>query len=91
MVPNFSRFMQSFSRFIRDINGEKKISLLMIFSRFVFHGLPPLDRSHANFGNAAPSGSLGARARLSFASLLFDAKQTNEDLVEGCLARLLAR
>ena len=33
----------NFSRFIRDINGEKKISLLMIvFSRLVFHGLPPL-------------------------------------------------
>ena len=33
-----------FSRFIRDINGEKQISLLMIvFSRLVFHGLPPLD------------------------------------------------
>ena len=43
-VPIFSRFTQSFSRFIRDINGDKKqkISLLMIFSRLVFHGLPPL-------------------------------------------------
>ena len=42
---DFSRFTQSFSRFIRDINGEKNISLLMIFfSRLVFHGLPPLDR-----------------------------------------------
>ena len=50
-MPIFSRFgadfftvYADFSRFIRDINGEKKISLLMIvFSRLVFHGLPPLD------------------------------------------------
>ena len=42
---DFSRFTQSFSRFIRDINGEKKnISLLIwSFSRLVFHGLPPLE------------------------------------------------
>ena len=50
-MPIFSQFGADFftvgadfSRFIRDINGEKKISLLMIvFSRLVFHGLPPLD------------------------------------------------
>ena len=50
-MPIFSRFgadfftvYADFSRFIRDINGEKKISLLMIvFSRLVFHGLPPLE------------------------------------------------
>ena len=43
-MPIFSRFTQSFSRFIRDINGEKIISLLIwSFSRLVFHGLPPLD------------------------------------------------
>ena len=49
-MPIFSRFgadfftvYADFSRLIRDINGEKKISLLMIvFSRLVFHGLPPL-------------------------------------------------
>ena len=52
-MPIFSRFgadfftvYADFSRFIRDINGETKISLLMIvFSRLVFHGLPPLDFS----------------------------------------------
>ena len=50
-MPIFSRFgadfftvYADFSRFVRDINGEKKnISLSMIFSRLVFHGLPPLD------------------------------------------------
>ena len=51
-MPIFSRFgadfftvYADFSRFVRDINGEKKnISLLMIvFSRLVFHRLPPLE------------------------------------------------
>ena len=41
---SFSRFTQSFSRFIRDINGEKKHLVIDdLFSRLVFHGLPPLD------------------------------------------------
>ena len=35
--------MQSLSRFIRDINGEKKCRYWWSFSRLVFHGLPPLD------------------------------------------------
>ena len=50
-MPIFSRsgadfftVYADFSPFVRDINGEKKnISLLTVsFSRFVFHGLPPL-------------------------------------------------
>ena len=42
----FSRFTQSFSRFIRDINGEKKKTsrYWWSFSRLVFHCLPPLDK-----------------------------------------------
>ena len=44
LVPIFSRFGADFSRFIRDINGEKKTSRYWwCFSRLVFHGLPPLD------------------------------------------------
>ena len=50
-MPIFSRFgadfftvYADFSRFIRDINGEKKTSRYWwSFSRLVFHGLPPLD------------------------------------------------
>ena len=38
---NFSRFTQSFSRFIRDTNGEKKISLLMIFFTVSFSRFTP--------------------------------------------------
>ena len=39
---DFSRFTQSFSRFIRDINGEKKnISLLMIFFTVSFSRFTP--------------------------------------------------
>ena len=38
---DFSRFTQSFSRFIRDINGEKKISLLMIFFTVSFSRFAP--------------------------------------------------
>ena len=46
---DFSRFTQSLSRFIRDINGEKKTSRFWwSFSRLVFHGLPPLDSQHLN-------------------------------------------
>ena len=42
---SFSRFTQSFSRFIRDVNGEKKhLVIWWSFSRLVFHGLPPLER-----------------------------------------------
>ena len=41
---SFSRFTQSFSRFIRDVNGEKTSRYLMIFSRLAFHGLPPLEK-----------------------------------------------
>ena len=40
---SFSRFTQSFSQFIRDVNGEKTSRYLMIFSRLVFHSLPPLE------------------------------------------------
>ena len=41
---DFFTVCADFSRFVREINGEKKISLLMIvFSRLVFHGLPPLE------------------------------------------------
>ena len=38
---DFSRFMQCFSRFIRDINGENKISLLMIFFTATFSRFTP--------------------------------------------------
>ena len=37
----FSRFTQSFSRFIRDVNGEKNISLLMIFFTASFSRFTP--------------------------------------------------
>ena len=48
----FSRFgadfftvYTDFSRFVRDINGEKKTSRYRwAFSRLAFHGLPPLDK-----------------------------------------------
>ena len=53
LVPIFSRFgadfftvYADFSRFVRDINGEKKTSTSRYrwaFSRLVFHGLPPLE------------------------------------------------
>ena len=50
-MPIFSRFgadfftvYADFSRFIRDINGEKKTPRYWwSFSRLVFHGLPPLE------------------------------------------------
>ena len=38
---DFSRFTQSFSRFMRDINGEKNISLLMIFFTVSFSRFAP--------------------------------------------------
>ena len=38
---DFSRFTQSFSWFIRNINGEKKISLLMIFFTVSFSRFTP--------------------------------------------------
>ena len=42
---SFSWFTQSFSRFIRDVNGEKKhLVIWWSFSRLVFHSLPPLDK-----------------------------------------------
>ena len=42
---SFSRFTQSFSRFVRDVNGGEKTSrYLMIFFTVSFHGLPPLDQ-----------------------------------------------
>ena len=41
LVPIFSRFTQSFSRFIRDIDGEKNISLLMIFFTVSFSRFTP--------------------------------------------------
>ena len=41
LVPIFSRFTQSFSRFIRDINSEKNISLLMIFFTVSFSRFTP--------------------------------------------------
>ena len=40
-MPIFSRFTQSFSRFITDINGEKNISLLMIFFMVSFSRFAP--------------------------------------------------
>ena len=40
-MPIFSRFMQSFSRSIRDMNGEKNISLLMIFFTVSFSRFTP--------------------------------------------------
>ena len=40
-MPIFSWFMQSFSRSIRDINGEKNISLLMIFFMVSFSRFAP--------------------------------------------------
>ena len=51
LVPIFSRFgadfftvYADFSRFVRDINGEKKASRYRwAFSRLVFQGLPPLE------------------------------------------------
>ena len=50
LVPVFSRFTQSFSRFIRDINGEKNNSgYWWSFSRLVFHGLPPLEHHSPSF------------------------------------------
>ena len=42
---DFSRFMQSFSRSIRDINSEKNISLLMIFFTVSFSRLTPLSKN----------------------------------------------
>ena len=55
----FSRFgadfftvYADFSRFIRDINGEKKTSRYWwSFSRLVLHGLPPLDKMVQNGPN----------------------------------------
>ena len=42
LVPIFSRFTPIFSRFVRDINGEKKnISLLMIFFTVSFSRFAP--------------------------------------------------
>ena len=48
-MPIFSRFGADFftvwCRFFHGLYGEKKnISLLMIFSRLAFHGLPPLEK-----------------------------------------------
>ena len=41
-MPLFSRFTQSFSRFMRDINGEiKHLSLLMIFFTVSFSRFAP--------------------------------------------------
>ena len=46
LVPIFSRFGADFSRFVRDINGERKTSpYWWSLSRLVFHGLPPLELS----------------------------------------------
>ena len=43
LVPIFFTVYADFSRFIRDINGEKKTCRYRwAFSRLVFHGLPPL-------------------------------------------------
>ena len=38
---SFSRFMQSFSRFIRDVNGEKTSRYLMIFFTVSFSRFAP--------------------------------------------------
>ena len=47
---DFSRFMQSFSRFIRDINGEKQISLLTIFFTVSFSQFAPSRAFYAPLG-----------------------------------------
>ena len=62
----FSRFAQSFSRFVRDINGEKKKHLVIddSFSRLVFFTVCPPSRLTINhycyalclpLGNSTPS------------------------------------
>ena len=64
---DFSRFTQSFSRFTRDINGEKKISLLLIFSRLAFDGLPPLDVHTSTFVNVTKSLHIAGSCRAASA------------------------
>ena len=54
---DFSRFTQSFSRFIRDINGEKNISLLMIFLTVSFSRFTPSRNSKGHQMNAARRGA----------------------------------
>ena len=63
---DFSRFMQKFSRSIRDINGEKNISLLMIFFTVSFSRFAP---SRIIWG--APKTSLGRDIFLVFPSTEF--------------------
>ena len=59
-MPIFSRFgadfftvYADFSRFVRDINGEKKISLLMIFFT-------------VSFSRSTPSRNLGCQGMLRY-------------------------
>ena len=51
---DFSRFMQSFSRFIRDINGETKktFSLLMVFFTVSFSRFTPSRKNVRNVHQA---------------------------------------
>ena len=74
LVPIFPRFTQSFSRFIRDINGERTSRYWCSFSRLVFHGLPPPE----SFYN---TGGGGAKRR----SFFFGAKPLPEDLGDEIL------
>ena len=60
-MPIFSRFgadfftvYADFSRFVRDINGEKKTSRYRwAFSRLAFHGLDPWESMHKTLINTA--------------------------------------
>ena len=66
---DFSRFTQSFSRLIRDINGEKNISLMMIFFTVSFSRFYPLSRygqesSNTERPSAEPSFLLKKRPGL---------------------------
>ena len=67
---DFSRFTQSFSRFIGDINGEKKnISLLMIFFTVSFSRFTP-SRALALFGKRC-KGTWELRFRILLLSRVY--------------------